>query len=96
MDGGPIPALHDMRPIVIVAPPACNFCGADSWNKNSPPWCGHDDDELGKFAHLRTGPRATEHWVCVMCDKQSSNWSTMVDHLYRTGHGFVSTDQNEP
>ena len=89
MDGGPIPALHDMRPIVIVAPTGCNFCGAGSWNANSPPWCDHDEP-------LRSAPRATAKWVCVMCELQSSDWNVMVNHLYRTGHGIVCTHKLPP
>lgn len=93
MDGGPIPALQDLRPVIIVVPapnPGCNFCGAGSWNANSPTWCDHEEAQ-------RTGPiRATEKWVCVMCTVQSSNWDKMVGHLYRTGHGIVCTHKLPP
>ena len=95
--GYPITALHDMRPIIVVAtaptepppPPSCNFCGAGSWNENSPAWCDHEPP-------LTTAPRATKKWVCVMCDHQSDEWQANVRHLYLTGHGFVITEQGLP
>lgn len=89
MDGGPLPALHDMRPpasLLPPPPPGCNFCGCGAWNNNAnAAACLHEDEAL------RTGPRATERWACVYCDHQSSDWNATVKHFYHTGHGFVST-----